>query len=184
MTISNNNRLNQFKQDCKIINLSYEYPGYKSDISWAIVSDLTENELLEKYPEEIKKYIPFVWLSSVQGEVFIESERNSHKHKMRASRYLDAYGYDDDIGIYHSELVVDSFEEEREKEFEAFKLHDAIQRLNSKQRKRIIKLYFANKSSREIAQEEGVAYSAIDKSISTALCNLRILMSEEGDINE
>lgn len=55
MTISNNNRIDQFKLDCKIINLKYEYPGYKGDIRWAIVSELTEEELLAKYPEEIKK---------------------------------------------------------------------------------------------------------------------------------
>lgn len=184
MRISNNNRLDQFKQECKIINLNYEYPGYKGDISWAIVSELTENEILKKYPEEIKKYIPFVWLSSMQGKVFVESERNSHKHKMRASRYLDAYGYDDDIGVYHSELVVDSFDEERDREFDSFRLHLALQKLNPKQRERTIKYFLNGKSLKEIAVEEGVAFSAVDKSISAALCNLKIFMSEEGDINE
>ena len=184
MTISNNNRIDQFKLDCKIINLKYEYPSYKGNTSWAIVSELTERELLEKYPEEIKKYIPFVWLSSVQGEVFVESERNSHKHKTRASRYLDAYGYDDDIGIYHSELVIDSFEEEREREVDARKLKKAIQKLKSKQRERIIKLFYEGKNSRQIAKEDGISYSAVDKSISNALSNLRVFLSEEGDINE
>lgn len=185
MTISNNNRFDQFKRDCKIINLRYEYPGYKSDISWAIVSDLTENELLEKYPEEIKKYIPFIWLSSMHYEVFKESEQNNKKHKMREIRYFDVYGYHDEISsIYHPELVVDCFEEERENEFEANTLKAAIQKLKPKQRERIIKTFFEGKSRRQIAAEEGVTLGSVENSILSALCNLRILMSEEGDKNE
>lgn len=38
MTISNINRLDQFKLDCKIINLKYEYTGYKDDVQWALVN--------------------------------------------------------------------------------------------------------------------------------------------------
>lgn len=184
MTISNNNRINQFKLDCKIINLKYEYPGYKGDISWAILSELTEEELLTKYPEEIKRYIPFIWLSSVHREAFAESERNNKKHKMREIRHFDIQGYDDDMSIHHSELVIDCFEEEREREVDAWRLKNAIQKLKSKQRERIIKIFYEGKNSRQVAKEDGISYSAVDKSISNALCNLKILMNEEGDINE
>lgn len=41
----------QFKCDCKVINLSYEYPGYTGEEKWAIITDLTEEELIEKYEE-------------------------------------------------------------------------------------------------------------------------------------
>ena len=75
MTISNINRLDQFKLDCKIINLKYEYTGYKDDVQWAIVTELSEEEILQKYPEEIKPYIPFIRLSVSQGEVFEEGTR-------------------------------------------------------------------------------------------------------------
>lgn len=184
MTISNNNRIDQFKLDCKIINLKYEYPGYKGDIRWAIVSELTEEELLAKYPEEIKRYIPFIWLSSVHREAFAESERNNKKHKMREIRHFDIQGYDDDMIIHHSELVIDCFEEEREREVDAWRLKNAIQKLKSKQRERIIKLFYEGKNSRQIAKEDGISYSAVDKSISNALSNLRVFLSEEGDINE
>ena len=43
----------QFKCDCKVINLSYEYPGYTGDEKWVIITDLTEKELIEKYDEII-----------------------------------------------------------------------------------------------------------------------------------
>ena len=42
----------QFKCDCKVINLSYEYPGYTGDEKWAIITDLTEKELIEKYHKQ------------------------------------------------------------------------------------------------------------------------------------
>ena len=41
----------QFKYDCKVINLSYEYPGYTGEEKWAIITDLTEEELSKKYEE-------------------------------------------------------------------------------------------------------------------------------------
>ena len=30
----------QFKKDCKVINLKYEYPGYTGIEQWAIITDL------------------------------------------------------------------------------------------------------------------------------------------------
>lgn len=44
----------QFKYECKVINLSYEYPGYTGKEKWAIITDLTEKELIEKYDEIIR----------------------------------------------------------------------------------------------------------------------------------
>lgn len=46
-----------FAKDCKLINLKYEYTGYIGQEKWAIVSELSEQELFEKYPDEVKKYI-------------------------------------------------------------------------------------------------------------------------------
>lgn len=37
----------QFKYECKVINLSYEYPGYTGKEKWAIITDLTEKNLLK-----------------------------------------------------------------------------------------------------------------------------------------
>ena len=41
----------QFKCDCKVINLSYEYLGYTGEGKWAIITDLPVEELIEKYEE-------------------------------------------------------------------------------------------------------------------------------------
>lgn len=46
----------QFQEECEVINLKYEYDGYNGDISWAIISNLTEDEILEKYRSIIGDY--------------------------------------------------------------------------------------------------------------------------------
>lgn len=45
-----------FASECKLINLRYEYQGYTGTEIWAIVSELSEKELFEKYPDVISRY--------------------------------------------------------------------------------------------------------------------------------
>ena len=42
-----------FAKDCKRINLKYEYDGYTGTEKWAIITELTEEELWDKYPDII-----------------------------------------------------------------------------------------------------------------------------------
>lgn len=93
---------------------------------------------------------------------------------MRAIRKHDFYNFEDsEIELHHAELVTDDLEEAFFKSEEEQALRKAIQLLKPIQKERLIKYYFEGKSSRQIAKEEGVAYSAVDNSIATALKNLR-----------
>ena len=49
-----------FAKDCKLINLRYEYTHYIGTEKWAVVTELTEKELREKYPDIIRRYTPFL----------------------------------------------------------------------------------------------------------------------------
>lgn len=73
-----------FANDCKLINLRYEYHGYTGTEKWAIVTELAEEELWVKYPDVIRRYTPFILLSMAQGEVIDESCRNNDKYEKRA----------------------------------------------------------------------------------------------------
>ena len=66
-----------FAKDCKLINLKYEYDGYTGTEKWAVVTELTEEELWDKYPDIISRYTPFVLLSMAQGKVIIDDNRES-----------------------------------------------------------------------------------------------------------
>lgn len=45
-----------FAKDCKLINLKYEYAGYTGSEKWAIITELSETDLWEKYPDVISRY--------------------------------------------------------------------------------------------------------------------------------
>lgn len=64
----------QFKYDCKVINLSYEYPGYTGEEKWAIITDLTEEELRKKYEEIISSYI-------------LKGNSDMHTHTFEGGKY-------------------------------------------------------------------------------------------------
>ena len=176
-----------FVKDCKLINLRYEYTNYTGKEKWAVVTELTEKELRKKYPDIIKRYTPFVLLSMAQGEVINEADRNDDKYEKRAKRTLDVYGYEDDISEqFHRELITpfaDPFEQaekeqlEIEKEqlrrMEIAKVRKVLEMMKPIQKERLCKVVLLGLSSRKIAQEEGVNYSAVDKSIAAAIKNFK-----------
>lgn len=176
-----------FAKDCKLINLRYEYTNYTGKEKWAVVTELTEKELRKKYPDIIKRYTPFVLLSMAQGEVINEADRNDDKYEKRAKRTLDVYGYEDDISEqFHRELITpfaDPFEQaeeerleiEREqlRRIEIAKVRKVLAMMKPIQKERLCKVVLLGLSSRKIAQEEGVNYSAVDKSIAAAIKNFK-----------
>ena len=176
-----------FAKDCKLINLRYEYTNYTGKEKWAVITELTEKELRKKYPDIIKRYTPFVLLSMAQGEVINEADRNDDKYEKRAKRTLDVYGYEDDISEqFHRELITpfaDPFEQaeeehlEIEKEqlrrMEIAKVRKVLEMMKPIQKERLCKVVLMGLSSRKIAQEEGVNYSAVDKSIAAAIKNFK-----------
>ena len=176
-----------FAKDCKLINLRYEYTNYTGKEKWAVITELTEKELRKKYPDIVKRYTPFVLLSMAQGEVINESDRNDDKYEKRAKRTLDVYGYEDDISEqFHRELITpfaDPFEQAEEEQLkiekeqlrrmEIAKVRKVLEMMKPIQKERLCKVVLLGLSSRKIAQEEGVNYSAVDKSIAAAIKNFK-----------
>lgn len=174
-----------FAQDCKLINLRYEYSGFTGMEKWAIITELSEEALWDKYPDVISRYTPFILLSMAQGEVISESHRNNDKYEKRSKRTIDVYGYEDDIfEQFHPKSIapfIDPFdkaeeeqiEEEKEKlrQLELSKVRQALSMLQPVQRERLLKSVLLGISSRKIAKEEGINYSSVDKSIAAAIKN-------------
>lgn len=63
-----------FTQDCKLINLRYEYSGFTGTEKWAIVTELSEEALWDKYPDIISRYMPFT-LMSILRKLRLEKEK-------------------------------------------------------------------------------------------------------------
>ena len=163
----------QFKYVCKVINLSYEYPGYTGKEKWAIITDLTEEELSEKYDEIISSYRPFILLSSLFGSVRADFIRNEDKFSKRAKRSISIFDFSEEIEEHHldvaaNDLEVDAFSYESSEQVQA-----AIAQLKSIQRERLIKYFFEGKTLLQIAAEEGKSYSTVYESYQTALKKLK-----------
>ena len=111
-----------FAQDCKLINLRYEYSGFTGMEKWAIITELSEEALWDKYPDVISRYTPFILLSMAQGEVISESHRNNDKYEKRSKRTIDVYGYEDDIfEQFHPKSIapfIDPFDKAEEEQIE------------------------------------------------------------------
>ena len=51
------------------------------DGQYAVITDLTEEQLNTKYPEELADYRPFIILSRAMGLAIREQQRNEEKYK-------------------------------------------------------------------------------------------------------
>lgn len=178
---------NLFKEECKIINLQYEYRGYTGNEKFAIISELSEKELFDKYPDIISGYTPFILLSVSHGEVINEYRRNDDKFKKREVRSYDAFGYDEGLTEHFHRELIESYEsplemlereetgyiEEQLRQLKIMKVQKTLSLMKPLQRERLLKSVARGLSSREIAKEEGVNYSAVDKSIKAAKKNFK-----------
>lgn len=169
-----------FAKDCKLIDLHYEYENYTGKEKWAIVTELSENELKSKYPDVIRRYTPFVLLSVAQGRVITEYQNAEAKERMRKLRFGHPFDINDgEFEEHHPELSTgDDIVEQLCLKEEKQCIRRAIDKLTDTQKRRVIAYFFENKSSREIAIEEGVNYSKIEKSINLALKKLKNILSE------
>ncbi|MCB6570578.1 sigma-70 family RNA polymerase sigma factor [Eubacterium limosum] len=179
----------QFNTQCKVISLKYEYGIDSSLPQWAIISSLTENEIMNAFPEQASRYAPFVTLTPMMGKVMQKYTQNEDKHRKRKLRSIDIYGYDDEISSqFHGELCsFDEYfseneknEQESQSNLQLMILRKGIDQLSEIQKRRLKAAYFEGKTSREIAKEEGVNYSAVDKSIMQALKKIRKYFQKMG----
>lgn len=179
MTNTLNRKNEEFKNECKLINLKYEYgKEYTGKEEWAVITELSEKELFEKYPEQIREFIPFILLSIEQGKAITEFNQNEDKFRKRSKNNGDAYGYDDDLTErFHPEAIEPDFIEKQELdeyEFNHYQkklelIEKAVASLTEKQHKYLVARFVDGKSAREIAKEEGVAHQVIDRHLIAAI---------------
>jgi len=166
------NRKNEdFKKECRLINLRHEYGSDYTGAEWGVVTELSEKEVLEKYHEQIARFTPFILLTIDQGNVFTEYKRNEDKFLKRNKKH-DSQGFDEELTEkFHPEIVEMSFVEKQElEEYEAERyekkmelVEKAITSLTEKQRKYLVARFIGGKSARDIAREENVSHQVIDR---------------------
>jgi DNA-directed RNA polymerase specialized sigma subunit len=159
------NKDEQFKKDCRVVRLKYEYPGYTGETPWLVVSELTIEEIYTRYEKEIKLYSPFVYMSRETFVPIVKSHSNDRKHQYNSVRRLDAYAYEDDIfERFHPDVVYEPFEE-ADWEY----LYREIDALPTVVKRRIYMRFFQDMKLIEIAVQDGVSKQAVSKSIDRAI---------------
>ena len=99
----------EFKVECKVIKLGYEYPGYTGTEKYAIVTDLSYAQIMERYAPIAEHYCPFLLLSKAAGEVIADYKRNEDKFSKRMQKD-DCYGFEDGMTErYNIECCVPQF---------------------------------------------------------------------------
>ena len=159
-----------FKHDCKVIRLDSEYKGYTGDTKYAIITDLTEEELYSSYPAEIKKYIPFVLLSCEMGKVIREYERNEEKFAKRTARSESVFiacteeeeAIIRTLSVDDEQALLDAESDEKEaKQRIIDTCRAALDKLTPMQRDYLIRHYLYKIPMRTIAKEDGKSGNAV-----------------------
>ena len=103
-----------FKKDCKVINLAYEYKGYTGKEKYAIITDLSEEELNLNYKDEIEKEYIFTAKSFIDFLVHKNDFTQYKPIEMRVRlQQLGAYKE----GVYWH-MPISSIPEQEEKPIE------------------------------------------------------------------
>lgn len=160
----------QFKKDCTVIELKYEYPNYTGTERFAIVSELSQATIETKYTEQLRELTPYIFLDIGFLSVRKDFIQNEDKARKRMAEKHDAFGYDDEMELYHNELA--------EQDFSIDYINDCylkglLKKLPEQQFRRIYQYYLYGYSIVEIAEKEGVSHQSISKSIKAGLKYLK-----------
>ena len=159
-------------KDYIIISTKTLYPGFIGVGKWIIVTDLEEEELCSRHLPEIASYRPWILITVEQYAVMVDWKRNEEKYRRRASQREIYYGVDQSF----IEKQVEEDEINNLMQFDEYFANDLLQgckELTASQERRIQKFYLEGHSMRQIAEEEKVSFTSIEKSIKFGIKKLR-----------
>ena len=157
-----------FALDCYPIDARREYGEEYRGPRWIIASDLSKQEIAEKYQPLIEKYGDYLLVKSSIGEVIRESNKTLDRLNKYSERKSLPYEEDFSESVFTEIRVSDYVSQLEEAENQARKdkwIRDAFNKLTETQKKRIIKHYVQNRTFCQIAEEEGVHFTAIQQSV-------------------
>ena len=151
-------------KDYIVVSTQRLYPGFVGTEQWVIVTNLTEEDLRDKYLLEIERFRPWIMISLEQYSVMVEWKRNEEKHARRA-RFNFYFSVEDEYveKKLGDNLLTETLEETFFRDSQG--CLDCLDHLKPIQKKRIEMYYLEEMSLREIAASEGRSLSPIVKSV-------------------
>ena len=136
----------------------------------------------QKHPELAGMVIVSIAMFAEMAKEYNRYFANEVREKRRQSRYHIDEGYYEDCeedengncpNLKIKDLPLNPVQDEVEKRLNYEKLHEALSRLSTTQKRRIEMCYFKGMTEREMAMVEGVNRYAVRKSLEQGLKNLK-----------
>ncbi len=164
-------------KEYELISLEVEYPGIQGGCRWAVATDLSREELFEKYGKELEMYNPLLLITTEQAEAFKDYNRNEEKHKKRAFRCHDPRGYMEgdekkQRAVVYDGLISMAVDFTMAMVMKTL-LQSAFDRLSEVQKRRLLLRYKYELTERQIAEVEGVSHQSVHESIESALDEMK-----------
>ena len=166
------------KMEFQAVNLISEYGQTLNGCKYAVASRHSRKRLEEMYAENLKKFSPFIYLTEDEYRPIRESNNNDSKFHQREINCHVGYEYREEISESGHRCVSllsdpdpDPLTAIIEREDEALKrrqiaaLPEAMAALTEKQRNRMIKYFYEEKTFRQIAEEEGTHVNSVFYSV-------------------
>lgn len=146
----------------KVIDLRKEYNGYKDNIPFAIVTDLSEDELISQLGNAIEQFSPYVILTNAMYTAMRNSFLNDERERLRNIKYHNACTFDEAL------CLIDEYADPAvfcESVYTMNCILERIKELPGDIGLRVFKRYIIGFSAREIATQEGTSFDEVRKSI-------------------
>lgn len=166
------------KMEFQAINLITEYGKVLDGCKYAVASRYSRERLEELYTENLKKFSPFIYLTEEEYAPIRVANNNDSKFHQREINCHVGYEYREEISESGHRCVSllsdpdpDPLTAIIEREDEALKrrqiaaLPEAMAALTEKQRNRMIKYFYEEKTFRQIAEEEGTHVNSVFYSV-------------------
>ncbi len=159
----------------KLYDLRKYYPAFVGVNPIAVVSELTEEELLLQCPE-LRRFTPCAFFTYKAWRGFVKAQRayqtNEEKFRNRMKYCEENYGYEEGV----SELYAVNFEDEDVMDTVITRisiehLREVLNLLPGTQSRRVL-LYYSGYTYAEIAEAENMSFQAAQRSVKKAVKNI------------
>jgi hypothetical protein len=166
----------EFDSACKVKRIHYIYPDFVGNEKYIIITNLSDEQLKEKFEMFLPLYTPYILLTKDMWAAYQDFHANEMKYSYRM-HCADIYEIDDDRAERkHCELSVPDFTEklfDDDVRSEEGIVRAAFLTLSSKQQARVKAYVFQNMSFDEIAVQEGKDKKTIYESYMSALKKMK-----------
>lgn len=180
-----------FKDDCKVIKLEAEYAGYTGDEKYAVITDLSSDELEALYSKELNRFRPYIILTREMGEVIREYHRNNEKFAKREARNMSVFitcseteeAQIQALSVEDAQTILQAESDDVEESQRIYQLSSkALKTLTPLQREYLIRHFINGESIRAIAEQTGTRKNNVLKTYRRGLKKyIRAINDMEGE---